>query len=41
MMLASNLLITGVTVYYFWRVLKTGAAPDSVEGDDIDYPRGG
>ncbi|MBK8194393.1 MAG: hypothetical protein IPK76_14725 [Lewinellaceae bacterium] len=40
MMFVSNLLIIGVTGYYFWRVL-TIAPPDSVDEDEANYPRGG
>lgn len=41
MMVASNLLITGVTGYYFYRVFTTSTPPDSVDEDDANYPRGG
>lgn len=40
MMALSNLLITGATLYYFWRVL-TISPPDSVDEEDANYPRGG
>lgn len=40
MMAGSNLLITGVTLYYFWKVLRSGPT-DSVDEDTADYPRGG
>ncbi len=40
-MLLSNLLITGITLYFFWRVLTTNTLPDSVDEDTADYPRGG
>ena len=41
-MLLSNLLITGVTGYFFWRVLTTNTPPDSVvDEESAEYPRGG
>lgn len=40
-MAITNLLITGITLYYFWRVLTSGTPPDSVDEDDANYPRGG
>lgn len=39
-MVLANLLIIGVTGYFFWRVLTAGP-PDSVEEDEANYPRGG
>ena len=40
LMLLANLLIAGVTGYFFWRVLTT-APPDHVDEDEANYPRGG
>ena len=40
LMLIANLLILGVTGYFFWRVLTT-APPDHVDEDEANYPRGG
>ena len=41
LMLSANLLIAGITGYFFWRVLTTATPPDSVDEDDANYPRGG
>lgn len=40
LMVCANLLIIGVTGYFFWRVLTT-SPPDSVDEDEANYPRGG
>jgi len=40
LMVFANLLVIGVTGYFFWRVLTT-APPDSVDEDDANFPRGG
>jgi nitrogen fixation-related uncharacterized protein len=40
MMISANVLITGVTLYFFWKVLRSGS-PDSVDEDDANFPRGG
>ena len=40
MMLLANVVVIGVTVYFFMRVLRT-APPDHVDEDTADYPRGG
>lgn len=39
-MVVSNLLIAGVTGYFFWRVLTSGP-PDHVDEHDANFPRGG
>lgn len=39
-MTSSILLITGFTLYYFWRVLTLGP-PDDVDEEDASFPRGG
>jgi len=40
LMLLANLLVVGVTGYFFWRVLTT-APPDAVDEDEANFPRGG
>jgi Na+/H+ antiporter NhaD/arsenite permease-like protein len=40
MMVITNLVVTGVTIYFFYRVFKT-PMPQNVDADEADYPRGG
>lgn len=40
MFLAANVVVIGVTAYFFLKVLRTDAPPDEPE-DDVNFPRGG
>lgn len=39
-MVGANLLIAGVTGYFFWRILTSGP-PDAADEQDANFPRGG
>ena len=41
MMVATNLIVAGFTIYFFWKVLATPTRLDEPDDEDLNYPRGG